>query len=116
VYVGHVLPTSGCAENITSSIISYFNKAGFSFHELDVIGCNGTVTNTRWKFGVIATIEKYVNRLLQWTNCLLHFNKLPFQHFFQTLGGKTTGLKSFSGLIGAQLNKCENKQITGQES
>ncbi|XP_065640071.1 uncharacterized protein LOC136072702 [Hydra vulgaris] len=111
VYVCHVSPTSESAENIASSIISYLNEAVFSFYELDVIGCNGTVTNTGSKFSVIVTIEKYVNRPLQWGICLLHINELPFRHLFQTLDGETTGPKSFSGPIGAQLNKCEKLPV-----
>ena len=60
MYVGHVSRSSGSAENIASSIISYLNEARFLFHELDVIGCDGTVTNMGWKTGAIHTFEKYV--------------------------------------------------------
>lgn len=65
-FVGHVSPSSGSAENIANSILSYLTEAGFSIDELDVIGCDGTVTNTGWKTDVICNFEKHVKRPLQW--------------------------------------------------
>lgn len=111
VYVGHVTPSSGSAQNIANSIISHLTDGGFSLDELDVMGCDGTVTNTGWRTGVIRSIEEQVKRPLQWGVCLLHFNELPFRHLFQTLDGETTGPKSFSGPIGIQLSKCEKLPI-----
>ena len=110
-YFGHLLPSSGSAENIASSIISYLNEAGSSVHELDVIGRNGTITNTGWKTGVVNTIEKNVKRPLPWGVCHLHFNELLFRHLFQTLDGETTGPKLFSVPIGTQFSKCEKLPV-----
>ncbi|GBM50520.1 hypothetical protein AVEN_160742-1 [Araneus ventricosus] len=95
VFVGDVAPSSGSAENIANSILSYLTETGFLLHELDVIGCDGTVTNTEWKTGVISQIEKQVKRPLQWGLCLLHFHEFPFRHLFINLDGETTGKKSF---------------------
>ncbi|XP_050502649.1 uncharacterized protein LOC126881949 [Diabrotica virgifera virgifera] len=78
---------------------------------IGVIGCDGTVTNTGWKTGVIHTIEEKIKRPLQWGVCLLHLNELPFRHLFQTLDGETTGPKSFSGPIGSQLRNCEKLPV-----
>lgn len=116
VFVGHVSPSSGSAENIANSILSYLTEAGFSIDELDVIGCDGTVTNTGWKTGVICNFEKHVKRPLQWCVCLLHFNELPFRHLFKYLDGETTGPKSFSGPIGTQLSKCEKLPVVNFDS
>lgn len=44
---------------------------------------------------------------LQWAVCPLHFIELPSRHLFEHLDGVTTGPKTFSGLIGQQLNSCE---------
>ena len=41
---------------------------------------------------------------MQWVICLLYLNKLPLRHIFQNLDGVTSGLDSFSGPIGRQLN------------
>ncbi|KAJ8870255.1 hypothetical protein PR048_029276 [Dryococelus australis] len=57
-------------------------------HELDIIRCDGTVTNKGWNTSDICTIEEQVKRPLQWGVCLLHFNELPFRHLFQTLDAK----------------------------
>lgn len=72
-----------------------------------MVGCDGTVTNTGWKSGVIQRLENHIGRPLQWSVCLLHFNELPFRHLFQHIDGQTAGPKSFSGPIGQQLNGCE---------
>lgn len=116
VYIGHVSPSSGSAEDIANSIISYLTETGFSLQELDVVGCDGTVTNTGWKTGVIRKIEEHIKRPLQWGGCLLHFNELPFRHLFQALDGETTGPKSFSGPIGTQLSKCEKLPVVNFDS
>ena len=79
-----------------------------SSHDLDldslnVIGCDGTKTNTRAKGGVIAAIEKSLGKPLQWSVCLLHLNELPLRHLMQYLDGVTSGSQSFSGQIGKEL-------------
>ncbi|GBN80214.1 hypothetical protein AVEN_273288-1 [Araneus ventricosus] len=79
--------------------------------QLGVIGCDGTVTNTGWKTGVICQIEKQVKRPLQWGVCLLHFNELPFRYLFINLDGETIGPKSSDGPIGTQLSKCEKLPV-----
>ncbi|GBM26343.1 hypothetical protein AVEN_239346-1 [Araneus ventricosus] len=74
----------------------------------EVVGCDGTVTNTGWKNGVINRIENNVGRPLQCSICLLHCNELPFCHIFQHIDGQTAGTKCFSGPIGQQLTYYEN--------
>lgn len=116
IYVGHVSPSTGSSKVIASAILDYLKESNFSLDELDVIGCDGTVTNTGWKTGVIRTIEEEIKRPLQWGVCLLHLNELPFRHLFQTLDGETTGPKSFSGLIGSQLKNCEKLPVVKFQS
>lgn len=110
-YIGHVSPSTSSASDIAISIISYISQIGLSLDKLEVIGCDGTATNTGWKNGVIRQIELHVGRPLQWSVCLLHFNELPFRHLFQHLDGVTTGPKSFSGPIGSQLTGCEKLPV-----
>lgn len=116
IYVGHVSPSTGSSKVIASAILDYLKESNFSLDELDVIGCDGTVTNTGWKTGVIRTIEEEIKRPLQWGVCLLHLNELPFRHLFQTLDGETTGPKSFSGPIGSQLKNCEKLPVVKFQS
>ncbi|GBM78152.1 hypothetical protein AVEN_188526-1 [Araneus ventricosus] len=56
VFVGHIVPASGSAQNAANSILSYLTEAGFLLHGLDVIGCDGKVNNTVWKTCVICQI------------------------------------------------------------
>ncbi|GBM30686.1 hypothetical protein AVEN_259558-1 [Araneus ventricosus] len=116
VLIGRVALSSGSAQNIVNSILSYLNETGFLLHELYVIGCDGTVTNTGWKTGVISQIEKQVKRPLQLGVCLLHFNELPFRHLFINLDDETTAPKSFSGPSGTQLSKCEKLPVVNFKS
>ncbi|GBL98512.1 hypothetical protein AVEN_111632-1 [Araneus ventricosus] len=83
--------------------------------KLEVVGCDGTVTNTGWKNGVIHRIENHVGHPLQWSICLLHFNELPFRYIFQHIDGETAGPKSFSGSIGQQLTCCEKLPVVDYE-
>ena len=79
-----------------------------------MIGCDGTVTNTRleeWRHpsartarGKTTTVER------------VHFNELPFRHILQHIDGVTTGPKSFSGPIGQQLTGCEKLLVVKYES
>lgn len=43
--------------------------------------------------------------------CLLHANELPLRHLFEHLDGKTTGPRSFTGVIGKALKGCENLPV-----
>jgi hypothetical protein len=95
IYIGHVSPTTGTAKEIANAILDHLKSSNILLDELDVIGCDGTVTNTGWKTGVIRQIEESIKRPLQWSVCLLHFNELPFRHLFQALDGETTGPKIF---------------------
>ena len=68
---------------------------GFSLDKLNVLRYDDTITKTCWGTAVIHLIEQEIKRPLQEVVCLLHFNKLPFRHLFQTLDNETTGVKSF---------------------
>ncbi|GBM99823.1 hypothetical protein AVEN_121189-1 [Araneus ventricosus] len=83
--------------------------------KLEVLRCDGTVTNTGWKNGAIHRIENHVRRKLQWSICLLYFNELPFRHIFQHIDGQTAGPKSFSGPIGQQLTCYEKLPVVDYE-
>ncbi|GBN97717.1 hypothetical protein AVEN_202615-1 [Araneus ventricosus] len=109
-------PSSGSAQNIGNISLSDLNETGFLLHELDVIGCDVTVTNTGWKTGVICQIEKQVKRQLLWGVCLLQFNELPFRHLFLNLDGETTAPISFSGPLATRFSKCEKLPVLNFKS
>lgn len=63
MYVGHVSPNSESVNDIAASILSYFIEQGISLEYLDLVGCDGTNINNRWKVGTIKQLEDH-----QWTN------------------------------------------------
>ncbi|KAJ8869462.1 hypothetical protein PR048_028453 [Dryococelus australis] len=73
-YIGHVSPFASSSTDMTPSIISHLPERVISLKMLQVNGCDGIVTNTGWKNGIIRQLELHVGRPLQWSVCLLHFN------------------------------------------
>lgn len=110
-YIGHITPKTGTGKDIAESIFGCMNMMDFDMNEVVAIGCDGTVTNTGWKNGVVQNIEVRCQRPMQWFICLLHFNELPYKHLFEHLDGTTTGPASFSGPIGKQLPSCEKNPV-----
>lgn len=76
-YIGHFSVDSGKSANIQKNIVGLIEEK-FKFHSsLMAIGCDRTAVNTGHKNGVIALLEKHLNRPLQRFVCLLHTNELP---------------------------------------
>ena len=78
----------------------YMNSLLNSEISLVAIGCDGTVVNTARVSGVIRGPELMLDRPLQWSICLLHFNELPFRRLFRLYDGQTSGPDSYTGEIG----------------
>ncbi|KAK5649767.1 hypothetical protein RI129_000796 [Pyrocoelia pectoralis] len=110
-YIGHVAPNSSSAKNIAEEILNFFEKRNFHLQDLMVVGCDGTVTNTGFKNGIITQLEVKLKRPLQRFICQLHGNELLLRHLFNHIDGNTTGPKGYSGLIGKQLEKCHILEI-----
>ena len=66
-------------------------------NKIITIGCDGTAVNTGEKGGAIRMIELRLNKAVHRFICQLHANNLPLCYLFQTLDGKTTGPKVYSG-------------------
>lgn len=110
-YLGHVTPKSSSSLNITQSIVNFFQVKNINIRNLSAIGCDGTVTNTGSKNGIIALLEKKVEKPLQWLICLFHLNELPLRHLHKFLDGKTAGPNSYSGNIGKSLENCDKQPV-----
>ena len=84
--------------SIASSIQTFLEDPNKSFilEEVKTVGCDGTVTNTGWKNGVISQLELFLGRPVQWLICLLHTNELPLCHLIQHLDGKTNHPTGFN--------------------
>lgn len=111
-FLGHVTPAFGTGKAIKDSITSYFDShTHLNISTITAIGCDGTVTNTGIYNGVIALLEKDLNRPLQWLICLFHCNELPLRHLFCELDGKTKGPNEFGGVLGKQLENCNELPV-----
>lgn len=78
-YIAHIAPAANDARTISGAIIDKLMDINSPINNLIVIGCDGTNLNTGCNAGVICSIEKHLNRPLQWLICLLHFNELPLR-------------------------------------
>lgn len=69
-YIGNVTPKKGTASEIADSTYEHLEQKEFDMSAVMAIGCDGTVTNTEWKRGVVHNIEVKCRRPLQWFICL----------------------------------------------
>ena len=63
-YLGHVSPSSGSSRVICNEIVTFFIEKYVPFHNLTVIGCDGTNVNTGTNGGVIRLLELELGRPL----------------------------------------------------
>ena len=68
-----------------------------------VIGGDSTNPNTGWKGGMLAHLEKLLDRKCYWVVCMLHTTELPLRHLFSTLDGKTNSKDGWTGPVGKLL-------------
>lgn len=60
---------------------------------------------------MICELEKLLNRSICWDICMLHWNELPLKKLFCKIDGVTLGPNTYSGIIGKQLQDCENLEV-----
>ena len=94
------------ANAIANSIFDFFSANHKRENNIIAIGCDGTAVNTGAKGSVIRIIEVKLNKPVHWFMCQLQVNELPLRILSQTLDGKTTGPKSYSGNIGKVFDGC----------
>ena len=68
-------------------------------NSLVAVVADGTATNTGWKNGFMAHLERDLQRNLLWLICMAHGNELPLRHLFDHLDGGygTSGLPASRG-------------------
>ena len=77
-----------------------------------VLGGDSTNSNTGWKGGMLAHLEKLLDRKCFWVVCMLHTTELPLRHLFSMLDGKTNSKDGWTGPIGkllANVNSMKRK-------
>ena len=107
-YSGHIAVKTGSAKTIATGLYDFLCEYNIDTEKLLAIGCDGTAVNTGSKGGVIRILELKLDKTLHWFICQLHANELPLRHLLQTLDGKTSGPRGFTGEIGKNLDGCEN--------
>lgn len=107
-YMGHTSPDSSSASNILHGITKAFNEKSISLNDVKVIGCDGTITNTGNRGGLISRFEHYIGSTVQWSICLLHANELPLRHLLYRLDGASKGPNALSGPIGKAIETCSS--------
>ncbi|KAE8739114.1 hypothetical protein FOCC_FOCC015390 [Frankliniella occidentalis] len=106
-FLGHVTADGSKAAHEADAILEGLRVRNISTDRLRAVGCDGTSYNTGHEDGVLACLEKKLNRPLQRNVCLLHFNELPCRRLLTKLDGQTSGPTGWTGPIGSKLKDCE---------
>ena len=72
---------------------------------------DSTNSNTGWKNGIMAWLERFLGRKVSWLVCQLHTNELGLRHLFQELDGKTDSKTGWSGEIGKLLKTVSDMEV-----
>lgn len=107
-YIGYLTSVDGTGAGIALEIINFLKEQKISVQHLVAINCDGTRTNTGKHKGTVCTIERHLQRPLQWFVCLFHFNELPFTALVKHFLGKANGPHNWPGVIGQTLLGCED--------
>ena len=75
---------------------------------LQFLSVDSTNSNTGWKGGIIAWLEKLLGRKVVWLVCQLHTNELGLRHLFEELDGKTNSKTGWNGPLGKLLKSVQS--------
>jgi len=76
-----------------------------STETLKAVVCDNTPTNTGYKGGAVALLEKLLKRKLHKIGCMLHWNELPLRKVITDLDGKAVSATNWTGPIGKKLSE-----------
>jgi hypothetical protein len=92
------------AEVVARMIVEWIREQGL-VKTLELIGGDSTKSNTGWRAGIIAWIEKLIGKKLHWLICQVHTNELGLRCLITKTDGKSDSKKGFSGPLGKRLKK-----------
>lgn len=107
-YIGYLSSINGTGVEVAMEILNFLRINDFSLDHLVAVNCDGTRTNTGKNNGTVCSLERQLQRPLQWFVCLFHFNELPFTALLKSLLGKANGPHHWPGVIGKKLLGCED--------
>jgi hypothetical protein len=100
-YITHSTITDGTGKGLAEDYRDVCAEID-ALRSLLAVLCDGTAVNVGWRLGLVATLERLMQRKLLLLSCMLHANELPLRHLFTACDGGhgTTGPESFGGPIG----------------
>ena len=105
-YLTHrVLPLKGATGDVCADIALSVLQEYDSIETITAILVDNTAVNTGSEKGIVAQLEKKLDRKLHTIGCSLHQNELPLRHVFKSKDGTTKSPNSFSGPIGKLCDK-----------
>ena len=75
-----------------------------------VIGGDSTNSNTGWRNGSLAHLERLLGHKCQWVVCNIHTLELLLRHLIAALDGPTSSKDGYSGNVGKLLSTVEDMQ------
>ena len=98
------------AEKVADLIVEWLKNYDVD-KTLAKIGGDSTNSNTGWKGGIIAWIEKKIGRKLHWIICQVHTNELGLRELIKKTDGDTDSKTSFKGPLGKMLKKVNDMKV-----
>ena len=95
------------AEQVAMMICNWITSHGVE-KSLTHLGADSTSSNTGWRKGVIACMDKILGSKFHWLICMLHTNELGLRKLMAELDGPTNSKTGFSGPLGKLLDKVNN--------
>ena len=72
-----------------------------------VLGGDSTNSNTGWKGGAMAHLEKLLGHKCQWVVCNIHTLELLLKHLISSIDGPTSSKDGYTGTVGKLLSSVE---------
>ena len=94
------------AEVVAIQILEWIRSHGVE-ETLNLLAGDSTASNTGWRAGVIAWLEKKLGRKYHWLICMLHTNELGLRVLIEKFDGKTCSKTGFSGPLGKLLSQVK---------
>ena len=98
-----------------SSVVARMMYSWMQLHGIDqtlqFLTGDSTNSNTGWKGGIMAWLERFLGRKVTWIVCQLHTNELGLRHLMEELDGKTNSKTGWKGDLGKLLKSTNDMRV-----